>query len=98
MKEEPGVQLRRLSEFLGCPFSAAEEEAGVVEEILGLCSFESLSGLEVNRSGKLSSGEENKAFFRRGVVGDWRNYLDEEMAARIDRIAAEKFKGSGLTL
>lgn len=98
LKEAPAAQLRRLSEFLDCPFSAAEEEAGVVEEILGLCSFESLSGLEVNRNGKLSSGEENKAFFRRGVVGDWRNYLDEEMAARIDRITAEKFEGSGLTL
>ncbi|KAH6798676.1 sulfotransferase 12 [Perilla frutescens var. frutescens] len=98
MKKNPGVQLRRLSEFLGFPFSPAEEEAGVAEEILRLCSFDSLSGLEVNRSGKLSSGEENKAFFRRGVVGDWKNYLDDKMVERFDRIAEEKFRGSGLML
>lgn len=98
MKEKPGVQLRRLSEFLGCPFSAAEEEAGAAEEILRLCSFDSLSGMEVNRSGKLSSGEENKVFFRRGVVGDWKNYLDDEMAEKFDRITEEKFRGSGLML
>ncbi|XP_057777470.1 cytosolic sulfotransferase 12-like [Salvia miltiorrhiza] len=98
MKERPKAQLRRLSEFLGCPFSAAEEEAGAVEEILRLCSFENLSDLEVNRSGRLSSGEENRVFFRRGVVGDWRNYLDDETAARFDRIAEEKFRGSGLVL
>ncbi|KAL1551166.1 hydroxyjasmonate sulfotransferase [Salvia divinorum] len=98
MKERPKEEVRRLAEFLGCPFTAEEEEGGVVEDVLRLCSFEGLSGLEVNRSGKLSSGEENRVFFRRGVVGDWRNYLDQEMAARFDRIAEEKFRGSGLVL
>ncbi|XP_047959589.1 cytosolic sulfotransferase 5-like [Salvia hispanica] len=98
MKERPREEVRRLAEFLGCPFTAEEEEKGAVEDVLKLCSFEGLSGLEVNRSGKLASGEENRVFFRRGVVGDWRNYLDQEMAARFDRIAEEKLRGSGLVL
>ncbi|KAK1296130.1 hypothetical protein QJS10_CPB15g01620 [Acorus calamus] len=36
---------------MGCPFGLEEEEGGVVEEIVKVCSFNSLSCLEVNRSG-----------------------------------------------
>ncbi|KAL0372537.1 UNVERIFIED_CONTAM: Cytosolic sulfotransferase 12 [Sesamum calycinum] len=98
MKERPAVHLRRLAEFLGCPFEGYEEESGLVEEILKLCSFDNLSALEVNKSGKLSSGEENNVFFRRGEIGDWKNYLDAVMIEKFDRITEEKFRGSGLVM
>ncbi|GER31880.1 sulfotransferase 2A [Striga asiatica] len=98
LKESPGPVLRRLAAFLGCPFTHEEEASGVVENILEMCSFGRLSGLQVNRTGKLSSGEENRAFFRRGVVGDWENYLGPEMAHRIDCITEEKFRASGLLM
>ncbi|XP_034684193.1 cytosolic sulfotransferase 12-like [Vitis riparia] len=96
MKAQPHVQLRRLAEFLGCPFCPEEETRCVVDEILQLCSFENLSNLEVNKNGKLSSGEEHSAFFRRGQVGDWVNYLTAEMLDRLDHITEEKLHGSGL--
>lgn len=96
MKEEPIIHLKRLVEFLGCPFSLEEETLGVVDEILRLCSFDHLSSLEVNKNGKLSSGEENKAYFRRGEVGDWKNYLTDEMVDRLVQINEQKFVESGL--
>lgn len=98
IKEQPVEQLMRLVRFLECPFSQEEESSGQVEEILRLCSFESLSKLEVNKVGRLSSGEENSAFFRTGVVGDWANYLTQEMMERLDRITEEKLRGSKLKL
>ncbi|KAK3027253.1 hypothetical protein RJ639_041199 [Escallonia herrerae] len=98
MKEHPQLHLRRLAEFIGCPFSPEEETKGVVDDILGLCSFDNLSKLKVNVDGKLSSGEENKAFFRQGEVGDWKNYLTAEMVDQLDKIGEEKFYGSGLKL
>ncbi|KAF8039199.1 hypothetical protein BT93_B1678 [Corymbia citriodora subsp. variegata] len=98
MKEDPRASLKRLAGFLECPFSEDELRDGTVDDILRLCSFDSLSGLEVNMSGKLASGEENKAFFRRGEVGDWVNYLSVDMAERIDRVVEEKLHGSGLRL
>ncbi|KAL2546596.1 Cytosolic sulfotransferase 6 [Forsythia ovata] len=99
LKEEPNLHLRRLAELLGCPFSADEEETGMVEEILKLCSFNNLSNLEINKSTeKLAYGMENKTFFRRGEVGDWKNHLTTEMAKKIDQITEQKFSGSGLLL
>ncbi|XP_073131650.1 cytosolic sulfotransferase 5-like [Henckelia pumila] len=96
LKRDPGFYLRRLAEFLECPFSAEEEGIGMVEQISQVCTFESLSGLEINQNGKLSSGEENKAFFRRGEVGDWKNYLTDEMVHKLDEIIEKKFGGSEL--
>ncbi|KAI6697928.1 hypothetical protein NL676_018047 [Syzygium grande] len=98
MKEDPCAQLRRLAGFLGCPFSEEELKEGTVDEIVRLCSFDSLSGLEVNKSGKMALGHENKSFFRRGEVGDWVNCLSVDMAQRIDRTMEEKLRGSGLRL
>ncbi|CAN6805394.1 unnamed protein product, partial [Brassica oleracea] len=84
MKEEPCVQLKRLAEFLGCPFTEEEEESGAVEKILELCSLRSLSDLEANKSGKTVNGVDHKFFFRKGEVGDWKNHLTPEMERRID--------------
>ncbi|WMV28019.1 hypothetical protein MTR67_021404 [Solanum verrucosum] len=97
IKAQPKLQLKRLAEFLECQFFLEEEKCGVVDEILRMCSFDNLSNLEVNRNGKLSSGEENKVFFRRGEVGDWKNYFTKEMSEKLDHIIKQKFQGSGLS-
>ncbi|KAI3717581.1 hypothetical protein L1987_69290 [Smallanthus sonchifolius] len=98
MKEQPNLHLRKLADFLGCPFSSKEEEENVVESILKICSFDNLSNLKVNKEGKLPSGENNNAFFRKGKVGDWKNYLTTEMLERLEKICEEKLHGSGLKL
>ncbi|KAK1296008.1 Cytosolic sulfotransferase 12 [Acorus calamus] len=95
LKGDTGGCLKRLAEFIGCPFSEEEEREGKVEEIVGMCSFERLSGLEVNKHGRFGSVK-NQTFFRRGEVGDWKSHLTPEMAERLDRITEEKLRGSGL--
>ncbi|KAF2320840.1 hypothetical protein GH714_031198 [Hevea brasiliensis] len=95
--------VKRMADFMGCPFSMEEERQGLVQKVVDLCSFEILSNLEVNKSKKPSSaiGQyvkiEKKAFFRKGKVGDWENYLTADMAATIDQITEQKFSGSGLS-
>ncbi|KAL8100578.1 hypothetical protein AgCh_032726 [Apium graveolens] len=91
MTDEPHVQLRRLAHFTGKPFSQEEENSGLLDQIIKLCSFDSMSKLEVNKTGNFIGKLRNDAFFRSGVVGDWKNYLTEEMASKLDRITEEKF-------
>ncbi|KAE8718373.1 multiple C2 and transmembrane domain-containing protein 2-like isoform 1 [Hibiscus syriacus] len=100
MKEETESCVKKLAEFFGCPFSLEEERGGKIEEIIELCSFESLSNLEVNKSGKQVKKDgymENSAYFRKGKVGDWRNYLSDEMGNRLDNIMEDKLTGSGFS-
>ncbi|KAM3269294.1 cytosolic sulfotransferase 12-like [Capsicum chacoense] len=96
IKKQPKIQLKRLAEFLDCPFSVEEENSRVAEEILRMCSFENLSNLEVNINGKFSTGEANKSFFRKGEVGDWKNYFTIEMSEKFNHVIEQKFQGSGL--
>ncbi|XP_049364810.1 cytosolic sulfotransferase 5-like, partial [Solanum verrucosum] len=91
IKEQPKLHLKRLAEFLECPFSIKEENCGVVDEILRMSSFKNLSNLEVN-----TTGAENKVFFRRGEIGDWKNYFTTEMSEKLNYIIEQKFQGSGL--
>ena len=99
LKEEDIVsQAKELAEFLGFPFSKEEEkqEQGVVEEIAKLCSFENLKELEVNKSGNHPFGTPNKAYYRKGVVGDRSNYLTPLMVERFEKLIQGKLGKSGL--
>ncbi|KAI7741311.1 hypothetical protein M8C21_011893, partial [Ambrosia artemisiifolia] len=102
LKRQPEVVVRKLAAFMGKPFTADEEKRGVVGDIVKLCSFENLSNLEVNTKGVEKFGTllevEKRDFFRKGKIGDWKNYLSDEMKERIDRITHEKLQGSGLIL
>ncbi|KAM3393465.1 hypothetical protein ACQJBY_014267 [Aegilops geniculata] len=98
MLQDPIGNVKNLAAFMGCPFSCAEEEAGVVQEIVQLCSFENLKSSEANENGSSAMmGVKNDVYFRKGAVGDWKNYMTPEMAARLDKIVEEALQGSGLT-
>ncbi|XP_021290754.1 flavonol sulfotransferase-like [Herrania umbratica] len=99
MMKETAPYAKKIAEFLGCPFSSEEERGGRIQEIIEFCSFENLSNLEVNKAGlhqKKDKLIENSAYFRKGKVGDWRNYLTTEMGERLDNIMEQKLSGSGL--
>ncbi|KAG2705323.1 hypothetical protein I3760_05G046900 [Carya illinoinensis] len=71
------------------------------ENMTELCSFDNLSNLDVNKSGRwrlpdhkmtlFSQGVDNVAFFRQGNTGDWVNYLTPEMTEKLNHIIEEKF-------
>ncbi|KAI5010606.1 hypothetical protein ZWY2020_012743 [Hordeum vulgare] len=96
---DPAKHVRKLARFVGLPFSGAEEEAGVVDDIVKLCSIGHLKTLEANKTGHVDPifPIPREALFRKGVAGDWVNYMTPEMARRIDEIVADKFHTTGLT-
>ncbi|KFK34807.1 hypothetical protein AALP_AA5G195900 [Arabis alpina] len=101
MRADPLPYVKRLAEFMGYGITDEEEKKGIVEEIVNLCSFETLKNLEANTGEKYREDiplnvYPNSAYFRTGKVGHWQNYLTPEMAARMDGLMEEKFKGIGL--
>lgn len=89
--------VRKVARFLGCSDAVKDEEA--VNAIVEKCSFGSLANMDVNKSGQIripAANIRNSYFFRKGAVGDWKNHLSDEMSRRLDLIAEQKLKGSGL--
>ncbi|KAE8714733.1 RNA-directed DNA polymerase (Reverse transcriptase), Ribonuclease H [Hibiscus syriacus] len=96
-----GISLKYLAMVLGVPFTEDEDKQGededkqgVVEEIAKICEFEKLRELEVNKNGSHISGAPHKAFFRKGKVGDWSNYLTPSMVERMEKLIQQKLDGS----
>ncbi|ESQ49142.1 hypothetical protein EUTSA_v10021105mg [Eutrema salsugineum] len=96
MIEKPEAQVMRLADFLGYSFTEEEKQSGMVEKILELCSLSNLSNLVANKTGTSTCGIHHHAFFRKGGVGGWKDYLTHDMAKKLDEIVENKLQGSGL--
>lgn len=93
-------EVKKLAKFIGCPFTSKEEDDGLVQEIVNLCSFEKLS--EVSKVNQNSTTTKkvlsNDIYFRKGIVGDSVKYLTTEMIQIIDNITKEKFDGLNIAV
>ncbi|XP_027348060.1 cytosolic sulfotransferase 5-like [Abrus precatorius] len=96
MKMRPTFYLKELAKFIECPFSEEEEAQGMVDDILKLCSFDNMRNLEANKVGKIPLGMESNTYFRRGQVGDWKNYLTVEMVEHLNTITEKKLGEHGI--
>ncbi|KAL0297351.1 UNVERIFIED_CONTAM: Cytosolic sulfotransferase 15 [Sesamum radiatum] len=97
LKQDISSEVKKIAEFIGFPFSAEEENQGMIEQISRLCSFENLKNLEVNKSGYAGGAPiKNSSLFRKGEVGDWINHLTPAMAERVKNLMESKFQDSGL--
>ncbi|KAL8209626.1 hypothetical protein R6Q57_006358 [Mikania cordata] len=98
LKRDPTGNVKRLAEFIGYPFSVEEMKAGVVDDIIKMCSLEHLNSLDVNQSRKCrpegNSGEEKRLFFRKHEDG----YFTNEMKLKIHKLMDQKLSGTGLVV
>jgi hypothetical protein len=78
MVAKPGKTFRRLIKFLGLPHNPAR-----LERAVRFSSFKVLARQE-QQSGFIEAVPiDNRTFFRKGKVGDWRNHLTRQQAQRV---------------
>ncbi|KAF2321428.1 hypothetical protein GH714_041021 [Hevea brasiliensis] len=54
LKKDTVSNVKKLAEFMGYPFTPEEEKRGVVQQIIDLCSFDSLRNMKASKSGVYS--------------------------------------------
>ena len=94
MKRDLPQAITRIASFMGIDLPR-----DVVTKIADLVGFEKMkSDGTANMSWvKNFCREDGKpGFLRKGVVGDWKNFLSAEQSAELDRKCAEKLKGTGI--
>ena len=80
-----------IASFLNKPLSD-----DLINLITEQCTF---NGMMKNKASYLLRGKEDgPTILRKGVVGDWKNYLNPELNERFENEVLAKLKGSGLEL
>ncbi|CAN1121352.1 Cytosolic sulfotransferase 5 [Linum perenne] len=95
LKRDPIGEVKKLAGFIGKPLESEED----VKKVVRMCDLERLKNLDVNKTGVDPwVNMPNSTFFRRGVVGDWKNYFTPEMADLVDRTTKSELEGIGLDI
>ncbi|XP_050402157.1 sulfotransferase 1C2 [Patella vulgata] len=88
MKEDPVGGIRKISEFLG---TTPTEE--LIRDIHDKCSFSSMSQRKGHFTGMV---EGQSIMYRKGEVGDWKNWFTVALNEWFDQIYAQKMSDSKL--
>ncbi|KAH0641002.1 hypothetical protein KY285_037588 [Solanum tuberosum] len=97
-KEEEEDLLVKNNPHFQVPTIEAMKNEEDLEIVLNKCSLERLKNLEVNKSGSLFYGIPTNSYFRKGIIGDWKNHMTPKMEERLDKLTSLKLQGSGLQL
>ncbi|KAK3601961.1 hypothetical protein CHS0354_030680 [Potamilus streckersoni] len=94
MKADSVAEVRRLTKFIGIPLSDE-----LINAIAEKCSFHNMvkdkMGLEDEKWRKVWR-DEKPGMYRKGEVGDWKNWFTVAQNEEFDRIYAEKMSNSKL--
>ena len=92
MKEDLISIIRDVTHFLG--YHMTEEKILLLDDLLYIDNFRKIV-IEQNE-GKPEIQEEMKKFIRKGEVGDWKNYFDEENCKRFDQWILDNISGTDI--
>jgi len=87
------AQVRKVSDFLEAGLSDAQV-ATVVEHT----SFNKMRANPMTNAATMPKIEGEGVFMRKGMVGDWKNYLSEKQNARMDSWVVEHLKGEDIPI
>jgi len=91
MKKDHRGAVKKIAEFIG--YNLKEE---VIDTIVEKSTFQNMKENPAINDFYMKFRKPDAAFFRKGVVGDWRGHFTPEQNVKFDAVYAEKMKGSGL--
>ncbi|XP_071504746.1 sulfotransferase 1B1-like [Diadema antillarum] len=93
--KDPRKAVVQIAEFMG---KSLPDD--VIDKIVALSSFDAMKkSVKFAEDLKDEVDEsDNKSFFRKGIVGDWKNIMSEDHSRRVDALFEKKFAGTGLVL
>ena len=95
MKKDLPSAVARIATFMG--YSLTDE---VIRKIAESTTFDKMKDNPAASKRLTFDATFNKdganTFLRKGVVGDWKNYLSEEQSAKIEALVDEHLAGTGL--
>ncbi len=93
MLTDPIGNIKKIAQFIDVHL-----EDSVLQGIADSCSFQKMKSDPLLTTGwpvqNRVDGEE--PFFRKGIIGDWRNHFNTEQCRRFDEIYERKMKDTGL--
>ena len=79
LHEDTAKTIRDAIEYLNMPVSNK-----IIDKIIEKGSFKAMTARDTKTNGREIGEEDNMAQIRKGIVGDWRNHMDKDLAKEID--------------
>ncbi|XP_026674212.1 sulfotransferase family cytosolic 1B member 1 [Ceratina calcarata] len=94
MKKDQVGAIKKTAEFLGK--TVTEEQIGELSEHLKFSKMATNPAINLEHILPQKDLPDDDKFIRKGKVGDWRNYMSEELSQRFDEWTEKNLRGSGL--
>jgi len=93
MKNDHAGNVARIASFLDI-----QADAALIDKVVTLSSFQSMKSGQNTNFEWIPQKEDKPKHFRKGDIGDWRNYFSAEQSQQMDDLFMEEMNGSGLKL
>ncbi len=94
----PPARISYMLEDSATPVLLTQSHLKELEEIAEKCTFKNM---KENRVGSIEKNKalllkDSKSFYRKGIVGDWRNYFSDEQLEKFNQWCNSHLEGTGL--
>lgn len=99
MKRDLSGTIRKLAEFLGVEEVATDENVALIYDHVQFDNMQKNPSVNLEPVLKMKQIDTSNAktkFIRKGQIGDWKNYMDNDMSDRFDQWTREALHDTGL--
>lgn len=91
MKKDHAGSVAKIASFLNIP-----ADAQLIDKVVALSSFGAMTSNQNTNFDWIPQKADKPKHFRKGDIGDWKNYFSSEQSQQMDTLFRERMKGTGL--